>query len=53
MEPTAIEAALDHLRYWADECDKARAAGDTGRLATCQRFIRHCEIILKALESAC
>jgi hypothetical protein len=55
--PTPLDAARAHLQYWRDELAAAAANAQPGRvdakrIQQCERFIKHCEIVVVALEQA-
>ena len=52
MPLTALPAAREQLKYWEEECEQAKLAGDTERIARCEHFIHQCELVIAALERA-
>ena len=52
MTEDALQAVQEQLKYWQDECEAARRAGDFERLARCERFISQCEIVISALQDS-
>jgi hypothetical protein len=52
MPLTALPAAREQLKYWQEECEQARLAGDTERIARCEHFILQMELVISALERA-
>ena len=49
MPQLALEAAKEQLAYWQKECEAARTANDSARLAQCERFVVQCERMISIL----
>jgi len=49
MAETPLEAARAQLKHWQGE---RSAATNPKRIGQCNRFIRQCEVVIAALESA-
>ena len=52
MTKTALEAALEQVKYWEAEYVVAHVTGASQRVTQCVRFIKQCKLIISALEDA-
>jgi hypothetical protein len=47
-----LDAMSEQLRYWLQESEEARKAGNAPRIAQCEHLIRQCQKVIAALEEA-
>jgi hypothetical protein len=52
MIKTALEAALEQVKYWDAEYVVAHVTGASQRAVQCKRFIEQCKLVIAALEDA-
>ncbi|MDB5927971.1 MAG: hypothetical protein JWN13_6907 [Betaproteobacteria bacterium] len=52
MIKTALEAALEQVKYWDAEYVVAHVTGASQRAVQCKRFIEQCKLIITALDVA-